>query len=281
MKGKADEFLPKIKQRLLLRYSIVDAVSSPEIDGAENLAFKNASKYDIVVSYGGDGTLHQVINGVMKSGASPLVGILPYGTCNDVAKTLGIPTDLDLALDCILRLNTTEYDLMYDGKEYITYSMSTGYLTPAVYSTTNKMKKRFGKFAYFLKALKYMFKCDELPITVTVDGERIHDKFMFLLLINGENAGGFKLNQGAILNDGKIKLVLIKKGKGLSGFFTFMKLFMGGINRIRKSKKVIVKDIKKIEIENHSNSPFTLDGEKTKFLKRTIQVSSKITLIKK
>ena len=154
MKGKVNEFLPKMKQRLSLRYSVVDAVSSPENDGAETLAFKNAGKYDVIVSCGGDGTLHNVINGVMKSGFNPIVGILPFGTCNDVARTLGIPHNLDKALDCILRLNTTSYDLMFDGEKYITYSMATGYLTKSTYSASNKAKRRFAK-----KVQRVIFSC--------------------------------------------------------------------------------------------------------------------------
>ena len=74
MKGKINEFIPKIKQRLLLRFSQVDAMYSSDINGAENLAYKFASKYDVVVSCGGDGTLHDIVNGVMKSGADVVGG---------------------------------------------------------------------------------------------------------------------------------------------------------------------------------------------------------------
>lgn len=281
MKGKIDECLPRMKQRLSLRFPIVDAVSSPEIDGAETLAQKNAEKYDIIISCGGDGTLHNVINGVMKSGAKTLVGILPFGTCNDVAKTLGIPHDLDKALDCVLRLNVTPYDLMFDGEKYISYSLATGYLTKSTYSASNKSKRRFGRFAYFLSALRCLFKFDSLPITVKADGERIHGKFNYFMVINGGNAGGFALNKNDKINDGKVKLVMIKKTKALGGFFSFLKLFFFGINSVRKSKNVIIRNVETVEIENHANAPFTLDGEKSKFLKKKITVNSKINLIQK
>ena len=75
MKGKINEFIPNIKQRLLLRFSQVDAMYSVDTNGAENLAFKFASKYDVVVSCGGDGTLHEIVNGVMKSGANMNLGL--------------------------------------------------------------------------------------------------------------------------------------------------------------------------------------------------------------
>ena len=281
MKGKIDEFIPKIKERLLLRYSQVDTVFSPEIDGAETLALKLAPKYDIVVSCGGDGTLHQVVNGVMKSNSNPLIGILPFGTCNDVARTLKIPFDVDRAIDCILRLNTQNYDLMYDGQDYITYSIATGYLIKSTYSATNESKKKLGRFAYFLAALKCVFKLDSLPITINCDGERFHNKFAYLMAINGESAGGFKLNKNENLNNGKVKLVMIKRGNSIANFVTFLKLFFFGIKAIRKNKSVIIREVENFQIENHANAPFILDGERVKFLKKDICVKSHLTFIKK
>ena len=280
MKGKIDEHLPYIKQRLLLRYAQVDAMYSPTEDGAEALAFKNATKYDIVVACGGDGTVNQVINGVVKSKANCVVAILPFGTGNDMARTLNIPLDLDKAIDSILRLNLTDYELMFDGTHYITSSLATGYLTSVTYSTSNKAKKRMGRFAYFLSCLKQMFKFKTLPITITCDGERIHDKFVYFMLLNTVGVGGFKINEADNFGNGKVKMVLIKKSKFLGSFFAFVKLFTRGFNSVKKSKLVIIKDVKNIEIENHSNSPFTMDGEKIKFLKKTIIVSTPITIVK-
>lgn len=280
MRGRIDEFMPKIKQRLLLRYEIVDCITSPKAEGALEIAEKNAGKYDIVVSCGGDGTLHQVINGVIKSGHTPLIGILPFGTCNDVAKSLHIPSNVDKAIDCLLRLNTINYDLMFDGKQYISYSLATGYLTKSTYSATNKAKKKFGRFAYFLNAMKYAFKFKSLPLTITADGRNIHGKFIYCMLINSEYAGGFSLNKGENLSNNRVKLVLVKKTNGLGGFINFFKLFFFGIRSVRKSKNVIVMDAGNIKIENHSNAPFTMDGEKINFLKKELKVNTQITLIK-
>ena len=281
MKGKINEFIPKIKQRLLLRFSQVDAMYSANTNGAENLAFKFASKYDVVVSCGGDGTLHEVVNGVMKSGANPVVGVLPCGTCNDVAMSLGIPKKLDKAIDCLLRMNTTNYDIMYDGKEFITYSIATGYLVKSTYSATEKSKQKFGRFAYFMSALKCLFKLESIPVTVTCDGTRYHNKIAYLMFLNGENAGGFKLNARADIGNGKVKFVMIKRTNAFLNFLTFIKMFMFGVKSIRKHKSVVIKDVQNFEIENHANASFILDGEKIKFLKKSVEVTPGITIIKK
>lgn len=280
-KGKIEDFIPYIKKRLSLRYTTIDAMSSPELDGAEKLAFKYASKYDIVISCGGDGTFRRTINGVIKSGANSLIGVLPFGTCNDVANSLGIPKAMDKAIDCILRLNQTKFDIFFDGTDYSAYSLATGYLTKSTYKASEKSKKKLGRFAYFLSAIKYMFKFSTVPMTVVADGERIHGKFTYFMLMNGERAGGFKLNKGDNMSDGKLKMVLIKDSNFIVDIFNFAKLFMFGIDAIKKNKNVIVRDVKTIEIENPSNTPFVSDGEKIKFLKKKIQVSDKLTIIKK
>lgn len=281
LKGKIDEVLPKVKQRLLLRYSQVEYMAGNETKSAENIAFNYANKYDIVVACGGDGTVHQVLNGVMKNGANPIMGILPCGTCNDLARTLKIPFNIMKATDCILRLNTRKHDIMYDGNEYIAYSLANGYLTQSAYTASTELKKRTGRFAYVLSGLRTAFKFKEFPMTVTCDGERIHGKFTYMMLVNGESTGGFKINEGDHTHDDKVKLVLIKKGKFLGGLFAFAKLFLSGISKVKKNKNVIIRDVKKVEIENPANEPFTLDGEMCKFLKRTIVVKTAVTLIKK
>lgn len=279
LKGKIDQVLPKIKERLSLRYTQVDSMAGQTEDGAEQLALKFASKYDIIVACGGDGTVHQVLNGVMKSGSNPIVGLLPCGTCNDLARTLKVPFDLIKAADCILRLNTRKHDLMFDGKDYIAYTLATGYLTQTSYIASSKAKKRFGRMAYVFLGIGYATHFDEFPLTVTCDGERIHGKFGFMMMVNGESTGGFKVNRGDHTHDGKVKLILVKKGKGLGGVMAFAKMYLRGINSVRKNKNVIIRDVSKVEIENHSNQTFTLDGEKCKFLKRTITVKTTATLI--
>ena len=278
MKGKISEKLPYIKQRLLLRYSQVDAVSTPK-EGAENIALSFANKYDILVACGGDGTLHEVINGVMKSEIQPIVAILPFGTCNDVARTFKIPFDLDGAIDCILRLHTTSYDVMFDGEEYSIYALATGYLTKASYTTSCKIKKKLGRLAYVFSGIKCMFQFDSLPMTITCDNERIHGKFIYFMAINGESTGGFRLNRGDSFNNEKIKIVMIKKARGC--LFTFIKMFLFGIKSVIKSKNAIVRDVKNFKIENHANTPFTSDGERIKFLKKEFLVKQVKNIVKK
>lgn len=279
-KGKIEELIPYIKKRLSLRYPIVEAMAGLTEFAAEELSMSYADKYDIVVSCGGDGTLHQVINGVAKSKANPLIGVLPYGTCNDVSHTLNIPQNLDKAIDCILRLNTCKYDIMFDGKNYITYSLAAGYFTPVSFSASGKLKKSFGRFAYFLSALKYC-SAKYLPCTITYKDQHYNGPVAFIMLINGRSVAGFKLNKNEDISNGKAKLVIVKGLKKIPTFFRFLKIFLFGIKSVKNNKKIIVDDVDSIEIKNHANVPFAVDGEKELFLKKNITVTSPITFITK
>ncbi len=277
-KGKFEEFLPHIKKRLSLRYPIIDVLAGHEQHDSENFAYENAHNYDIIISCGGDGTLHQVVNGIAKSGASPIIGILPYGTCNDVANSLKIPKELDKAIDCILRLNTINYDLMYNGSEYIVYSLASGYVAPVSFSASNKLKKKLGRFAYFLQSIKYLLKAKSMPMTITYDGNTFDGKTPFVLLANSRYVGGFNFNINEDLSNKKYKLIIFKGGT-FSNFFRLAKLFLSGVEKLKKSKSVIIQDVSEVTIKNHSDAVFAIDGEKCEFLKKVITIPKTITFI--
>lgn len=279
-KGKFEEILPYIKKRLSLRYTVVDAVAGKGEKQSENLAFENASKYDIIVACGGDGTLHQVVNGIAKSGAKPLIGVLPYGTCNDVARTLKIPKETDKAIDCLLRLNTIKYDLMFDGNEYLTYSLAAGYVTPVSFAASGKLKKVFGRFAYFLLAIKYIFASKSMPLTVSYNGKVFDGKAPFIMLQTGHSVAGFNINKEDDLNNGKFNMIILK-GNKFTNFFRLIKMFLFGVKTIKKSKATIVENCSEVEIRNHSNAVFAMDGEKYNFLKKQISVPKTVTFITK
>ncbi|MFQ6724102.1 MAG: acylglycerol kinase family protein, partial [Clostridia bacterium] len=118
-KGKIKDIMPYILSRLSTRFSPCEAVQSKSAEDMIDLARKNAEKYDCIVVAGGDGSIHNVINGVKLSKGRPTLGFLPYGTVNDVCRTLNISRDLDKAIDVILRGETIKYDIMQENDNYI------------------------------------------------------------------------------------------------------------------------------------------------------------------
>ena len=90
---------------------------------AEKFA-NEASDFDLMVSAGGDGTLNEVVNGIARGGCNAALGVLPLGTGNDFARTLGVPTDLETAIEQIMAGKTRAIDLVRVTSDRIRYFLN-------------------------------------------------------------------------------------------------------------------------------------------------------------
>ena len=279
-KGKIKEVMPYVLQRLSTKFKPCEAVQSKSAEDMIDLARKNAEKYDYIVVAGGDGSIHNVINGVKQSKGRPTLGFLPYGTVNDVCRTLNIPKKLDKAIDVILRGETIKYDIMQEGGNYMVYTFAGGMFVSTSFQTSATFKRILGKVAYFITGAKQMFSMRTLPLTVHIDGERHHGRYILAMTLNSASAAGFKINKTRDIDDGLIDVILIEKKRSyLKALLTLFKMFLFGLNSVRKHKNVIIQKCKTIKIENHSSEPFTQDGEEATFLTKEIKISSPITVL--
>ncbi|MBQ8522725.1 MAG: diacylglycerol kinase family lipid kinase [Clostridia bacterium] len=278
-KGKIQEVMPYILSRLSTKFSPCDSVQSKSAEDMVDLARKNAEKYDCIVVAGGDGSIHNVINGVKQSKGRPTLGFLPYGTVNDVCRTLNISRKLDKAIDVILRGETIKYDIMQEGNNYMIYTFAGGMFVSTSFKTSTGMKRALGKIAYFITGAKQLFSMRTLPLTVTIDGERHHGRYIMAMVLNSASAAGFRINKERDIDDGLIDVILVEKKRSyLKALFTLLKMFLFGLNSVRKHKNVIIQKCKNVKIENHSNEPFTQDGEEADFLTKEIKITSPITV---
>ncbi len=278
-KGKIKEVMPYILERLSTKFKPCDAVQSKSAEDMIDLARKNAEKYNVVVVAGGDGSIHNVINGVKQSKGRPTLGFLPYGTVNDVCRTLNIPRDLDKAIDVILRGETIKYDIMQEGNNYMIYTFAGGMFVSTSFKTSTGLKRLLGKLAYFLTGAKQLFSMRTLPLTVNIDGERHHGRYIMMMVLNSASAAGFRINKERDIDDGLIDVILVEKKRSyFVALLTLLKMFAFGLNSVRKHKNVVIKKCKNVTIENHSNEPFTQDGEQADFLTKEINITSPVTV---
>lgn len=279
-KGKIKKLIPYICKRLLTKFKVCDSLMSKSGKNMEDLACQNAFKYDVIVVIGGDGTIHNAVNGIKRSTCKTVkLGILPYGTCNDVCRTLHIPKKLDKAIDVILRGSVLDYDIMKSDGEYIVYTLSGGMFVKSSFETKSKFKKIFGRVAYFLNGIFELFRLRSLPLTFNIDGTKYNGRYLLALLLNTHSTAGFYINGKSSVSDGKMELLLIERKKGyLRGLFTIFVTFIFGINAIKKFKNVRIVSCKTVTIENHSQEAFTADGEKCKFLKKTVSIDGSIPI---
>lgn len=278
-KGKIKDVMPYIQQRLSTKFKPCDTVQSKSAEDMIDLARKNAEKYSCIVVAGGDGSIHNVINGVKQSKGRPTLGFLPYGTVNDVCRTLNVPKNLDKAIDVILRGETVKYDIMQEGDNYMIYTFAGGMFVSTSFKTSTTFKRILGKIAYFITGAKQLFSMRTLPLTVEIDGERHHGRYIMMMILNSCSAAGFRINKERDIDDGLIDVILVEKKRSyLVALLTLVKMFLFGLNSVRKHKNVVVARCKTVKIENHSNEPFTQDGEEANFLTKEIKIASPITV---
>lgn len=180
---------------------------------AERMVAQNAAQYDLIVFSGGDGTLNEVVSGVVKSQSGTPIGYIPSGTTNDFATSLKIPLNIEDACKKIIKGTPTCIDIGNMGGRYFAYTASFGVFTESSYNVPQATKNKLGYFAYLLEGLKdisnlhkpyYLkLKCDEVTI---------EDNFIFGAVCNATSVGGFiKLdNVNVNFNDGLFEVLLIK-----------------------------------------------------------------------
>ena len=181
---------------------------------ATEFAARHAGAFDTVACIGGDGTLSEVLAGLMQLDSPPPVGYMPMGTANDVATTLGLPkNDTVGAARRIVHGTAHPFDVGGFGDDkYFAYIAAFGAFTEVSYATPQEIKNALGHFAYILEGAKSLGKIQPIHVKITADGEAFEDDFLFGAVTNTISLGGvLKLDPDRVLlDDGMYELLLVK-----------------------------------------------------------------------
>ena len=185
---------------------------------AQKIVKDNALDNDIIICCGGDGTLNDIINGIMESDISVPVGYIPSGTTNDFATGIGLSKNVVRAAKDIISGIPTEIDVGKFGEAYFSYVASFGAFTQSSYATPQNMKNAFGHFAYVLEGVKEIpyLKPTYLKIT-TETGETHSGEYVLGAIANSTSIGGIiKLDTAYVdMSDGEFEVLLIKYPKNI------------------------------------------------------------------
>jgi YegS/Rv2252/BmrU family lipid kinase len=179
---------------------------------ATNIVKNELKDHDMVVCCGGDGTLNETINGIMDMPKRVPIGYFPSGTTCDLATTLGIPNNAEMAAKIIKNDIINDYDIGLFNNRYFSYIASFGAFTKNTYSTPQKLKNRFGHSAYVALALKEIKDIHGIHAIVEHDGGIEEGEFCFCSVSNASSiAGMFKLKEEDVkLNDGTFEVFLVR-----------------------------------------------------------------------
>lgn len=181
---------------------------------ATQIAKSNAREYDTIACIGGDGTLSEVIAGLMTMKNPPPLGYFPMGTANDVATTLDLPkNNTYAAAKRMLEGLPHPYDVGGFGDErYFAYIAAFGAFTEVSYATPQEQKKRLGHLAYVLQGAAALPKIEAYNTRVEFDDGVINAKLIYGSMSNSTSVAGIvRLKEDMVsLGDGVSELVLVK-----------------------------------------------------------------------
>lgn len=179
---------------------------------AREVAAREAERYEMVVVCGGDGTLNEVINGLMRVERRPPIGYIPTGTTNDFAASLGLPKKPKQAVENVLHGTPHPHDVGWFGGAYFSYIASLGAFTRVSYTTPQKLKNTFGHMAYLLEGVKDIGGLKPFHLRVESGEESCEGEFLFGSVSNSTSVAGlFKLSPRDVkLDDGKFEVLLIR-----------------------------------------------------------------------
>lgn len=217
-------------------------------------------QYDLVACSGGDGTLDEVVTGMMKREDKVPIGYIPAGTTNDFASSLHISKNMLEAADTVVNGVPFACDVGEFNEDYFVYIAAFGLFTDVSYETKQSMKNVLGHLAYILEGTKRIFNIPSYRIKVTHDGETIEDEFIYGMVTNSRLVGGFKgiTGKNVVFDDGKFEVTLFKTPRNPMELNEIL-----GALALRKinPKRMYSFKTNEVHFETEEEIPWTLDGE--------------------
>ncbi len=260
--GRGLKLLPVIER--LLHDQTYKVELTTKVGHAKTIAAK-ASDYDIVVAVGGDGTVHEVLNGLMQidTAARPALGILPIGSGNDTCRTLGIPRGLSSAIMVLRSGVRRKYDLGRCNDIYFNNSFSIG-LDAEVTAKAVEFKATTplsGLPLYLLSLVYVLFKqLRRYRFALSVDTEESRDvEVLLMAATNGPTyGGGFAITPNSTPDDGLFDTCTIAP---LSLPQTLLRLPFVVVGKHTGMSPVTMSRHQAISIESPTPLPAQIDGE--------------------
>lgn len=259
-KGKFKKKVPFIKKYFAKRNLHLDIYESKAPKDLEKKAFELSSMYDVFLVSGGDGTINEVINGVMKSSTRPSIAVLPSGTANDIAAILGMNKRVKRTLKIVLNNEPIKMDINQLNNRYFVYTTAAGIITKISYDIPRAKVKKLGYLAYVTEGAKDLLNDYQIPMEITHDNGVIKGEYMLALALSSTRVGGMFLTSFSdpCLNDGLLEIRLMKYKR----HFKLFKLFKFFFSRGKKNNEDVHIRSSYYKIKVGQNVVWNTDGEK-------------------
>ena len=220
---------------------------------------------DYVIAAGGDGTLNEVINGIATPRHMPgvCVGIVPLGTANDFARSIGLPASVEDNIDILRAKQTDPIDLVRvtsDRTRYFVNVSAGGFSGLVDEKLTPEIKSTWGPLAYLRSAAAALPELHAYHTTIVFDDvERLLIELYNAIIGNGQFvAGGLPIARRADLRDGLLDVILVPRRPPAKMLLLAAEMLLG--NHL-SSNAVIFRRAKKISVRSKPGMWFNVDGE--------------------
>lgn len=191
-------------------YEVTARPTQERMDACAAAKYACAQGFDLIVCSGGDGTLNEVIQGVMKSDEKLPIGYIPAGSTNDFARGVGIPKNIMDAVQWIIDGKPYACDIGGFNDKYFTYIAAFGAFTEVTYETPQQIKNYLGHAAYILNGLTRLNSIRSYHMIINADGEVFEDDYIFGMVTNSSSVAGLLSLNDFLLDDGLYEVTLIK-----------------------------------------------------------------------
>ncbi len=220
-----------------------------------------AAEFDIIVCCGGDGTLDEVVTGLMESGVQRQIGYIPSGSTNDFANSIGIPRQKMQAAELILSGEPYLCDIgRFNRDNYFVYVAAFGLMTDVSYQTDQELKNVLGHAAYVIEGAKRLGSWQSYEMEIESEEFCGSGSFIYGMVTNSVSVAGIKGLAGpdVDMNDGLFEVMFVRKPHNLGGWEkTISALLVNG----QSNTSVIRFKTRKIVLRSKEPVAWTRDGE--------------------
>lgn len=219
-RGKGKKFIPLlnssinswIKKHVRIRQISAEVWKTTAPREAVNMAREGvAAGFDTLVAVGGDGTIHEVANGILQAGGAVALGAIRVGSGNDFLRYFDFPVDFEQAMDIIAAGREQVIDIGQVENHYFVNAIGIGFDAEVGYEMS-KIHWLGGTAVYFYAVLKRLLRYHTPRVSIYTDEKLFfHGEMTLLAVGNGvSTGGGFRLTPDAKINDGQFDLCLIQ-----------------------------------------------------------------------
>lgn len=216
--------------------------------------------YDRIVCCGGDGTLDEVVSGVVKSGRQIEIGYIPAGSTNDFANSLKLPKTMKKAAAVAATGAVFPCDAGSFNSDVFVYVAAFGMFTEVSYDTDQSLKNALGHLAYLLKGVQSLTSIKSYGMKFEYEDQVIEGKFIYGMITNSVSVGGFKKLTGnnVELNDGELEVTLVRQPENLQDM---NRIITALIERNPNNEFIYWFKTSRLKITSDEEIAWTLDGE--------------------